>query len=208
MIADRTRDLALGLIVLGAVGCSSLLQSPHDADIKKTMARAEYLAARGDYDHAISEYEKTIDGPSKNPWREKVLFELGCLYASNENPGRDYARSLFYFRKLNEEFPKSRFQAGIPAWLGLLETVVSLETELQAVQAELAENRREIEKLEAERLEREASSAAEINLKARRLKELENLVQNQKAALESLQQQMKRMKDIDIQSEKKAKGIK
>src|SRR5512136_1487500 len=123
MFAAMTRNLAFGLVLLGAGGCSGMLQSPHDAEIKKTMARAEYYAGRGDYEKAISEYKKTIDGPSKNPWREKVLFELGRLYASNENPGRDFARSLFYFRKLNEEFPKSRFQAGIPAWLGLLETL-------------------------------------------------------------------------------------
>ena len=211
-MADLTRNLILLSALLAAAGCSAVLRSPHDAAIKNTMAQAEYFAGRGDYEQAISKYEQTIKSSSRNPWRDKVLFELGCLYAVNENPGQDFAQSLLYFRRLNEEFPKSRFKAGIPVWLGLLEQLVSLETELKAARAELAETRlsleQEIARREAERRQREASWSAEINLKTKKLKELENLLQAQKAALESLQQQMKRMKDIDIQSEKKAKGIK
>ena len=57
-------------------------------------------------------------------------------------------------------------------------------------------------------MEREAAWSAELNLKAKKLKELEALVESQKASLESLQRQLRKMKEIDIQSERKAKGIK
>jgi len=211
-MADLTRNLILLSALLAAAGCSAVLRSPHDAAIKNTMAQAEYFAGRGDYEQAISKYEQTIKSSSRNPWRDKVLFELGCLYAVNENPGQDFAQSLLYFRRLNEEFPKSRFKAQIQVWVGFLETLVSLELELEARKAEFAENKsaleKEIARLKAERLELESSWSKEISLKANKLRELENLIEAQKTAIETLQQQLKKMKEIDIQSEKKATEIK
>ena len=185
---------------------------PRKAETKQKIAQAEYLAGRGDYRTAIAKYEQTLRVPSQNPWQDKVLFNLGGLYAAAGNPEPDFARSLACFRRLRQEFPKSRFNAQSRVWLGLLEKIVDLESELAAARAELAENKllldRESARLEAERLEREAAWSAETNLKARKLKELEALVESQKAALESLQRQLRKMKEIDIQSERKSKGIK
>jgi hypothetical protein len=42
----------------------------------------------------------------------------------------------------------------------------------------------------------------------RKLGELETLIQAQKTSIETLQAQLKKMKEIDLQSEKKPKGIK
>jgi chemotaxis protein histidine kinase CheA len=205
-----TRSLALLCAVLAAAGCSTALLSPRKAETKQKIAQAEYLAGRGDYRAAIAKYEQTLRVPSQNPWQDKVLFNLGGLYASAGNPEPDFARSLGCFRRLRQEFPKSRFNAQSRVWLGLLEKIVDLESELEAARAELAENKhlldRESARLEAERLEREAAWSAEMNLKARKLKELEALVESQKAALESLQRQLRKMKEIDIQSERKTKG--
>jgi tetratricopeptide (TPR) repeat protein len=207
-----TRNPALLFAFLGCACCSTLLHSPQNAKIKSEIAQAEYLAGRGNYKESIALYEQTIKGSSKNPWRDRVLFNLGCLYSLGENPDKDFARSLFYLQRLKEEFPKSRFKAGIQVWAGLLENLVSLELELKASQAEFAENRfsmeQEIARLKAERLELESSWSTEIKLKDKKLRELETLIQTQKTAIEALQQQLKKMKEIDIQSEKKAKGIK
>ena len=141
-----------------------------------------------------------------------MLFDLGRLYAAAGNPDPDFVRSLACFRRLRQDFPKSRLNAQSQAWLGLLEKVVSLESALEASRAELPERKllldREFARSEAERLEREAKRSAEVNLQAKKLKELEALVESQRDSLESLQRQLKKMKEIDIQSEKKAKGIK
>jgi len=207
-----TRNLLIVFAVVAAAGCSTALLSQRKAETKQKIAQAEYLAGRGDYRAAISKYEQTLREPSQNPWQDKVLFNLGGLYAAAGNPNPDFASSLVCFQRLKQEFPKSRLNAQSQVWLGLLEKLVSLESELEAGRAELAENKllwdRELARSEAERLEREAKRTAEINLQAKKLKELEALVESQKASLESLQRQLKKMKEIDIQSEKKAKGIK
>jgi hypothetical protein len=207
-----TRNLVLLGAVLATAGCSTALLSPRKAETRQKIAQAEYLAGRGDYQAAIAKYEQTLREPSQNPWQDKVLFSLGGLYAAAGNPEPDFARSLACFQRLRQDFPKSRFNAQSQVWLGLLEKLVSLESELEAARAELTENKllldRESARLEAERLDREAAWSAELNLKAKKLKELEALVESQKASLESLQRQLKKMKEIDIQSERQAKGIK
>ena len=81
---------------------------------------------------------------------------------------------------------------------------MSLEVELKARTVEFAKDRssleQEIARLRTENLELESLG--------KKLKELEDLIQTQKTTIETLQNQLKKMKEIDIQSEKKAKGIK
>jgi len=194
-----------------AAGCSTAFLSSRQAQTKRTIDQAGRLAARGDYRAAALEYEQAVGAPAPNPWRDKALFELGSLRAAADNPDRDFAQALAAFRRLRDEHPKSRFNAQGRVWLGLLEKLVSLETDLAAGRAELAESRRlfelETARLEAEGREREAARSAATGLQARKLRELEGLVETQKAALESLRRQLDRMKEIDIQAEKKAKGM-
>ena len=145
------RDLAILLAFLGVSGCSALLDSPQDAKIREEMARAEHLAGLGNYREAISLYEKTLEIAPKNPWKERALFNLGCLYASNDNPDRDFTRSLSYLRRLAEQDPGSRPRAGIQVWVGLMESLVSLESELKASQAEFSRNKTSLEQEIAKR---------------------------------------------------------
>jgi tetratricopeptide (TPR) repeat protein len=103
--ARLTGTLTLGFALLAWAGCSTVWMSPHNAQIKSEIAQAEYFASRGDYDAAIRGYERTLEKSPQNPWRDRVLLNLGCLYASDGNPEKDFARSLSCFQKLRDEFP-------------------------------------------------------------------------------------------------------
>ncbi len=201
------RKLAVVFVILSAAGCSSVFLSPRNAEVKRKVAQAEYFAGRRNYGPAVSQYEQIIAASPGNPWEDKVLFALGCLYALSDNPDRDFSRSLSCFQRLKERHPKSRFSSQARIWVDLLGTIESLQSELLAGQAGKLSLEQEMARMKAERLERESAWSADIELKARKLRELENLIQTQKDALESLQQQLKKMKEIDIQSEKKAKRI-
>ncbi len=177
-----------------------MLRSPQSARVRNQIAQAEYLAGTGNYGGAIALLERTTRESPEDPRQDEVLFDLGRLYASEENPDKDFARSLFYLQRLNKEFPKSRFQAEARAWVGLLEKLYALEVELKAKAETQSSLEREIAGLKAENRELESLR--------RKLGELEALIQAQKTAIETLQMQLKKMKEIDIQSEKKPKGIK
>lgn len=199
------RKLAIFIAILSWTCCSAVLYSPRNTEIKKDMAQAESFARRGLYREAISGYEQINRKSPENPWQDEVLYSLGRLYALDENPGKDFFRSLFYFQGLKEKFPRSPRSAQIQVWIGLLEKIVSLELKMAEREAEFAELKLslegDIERLKAERL-------AEINLRVQKLRELEDLIQIQQNQIGALQQQLKRMKEIDIKSEKKAAAIK
>jgi len=199
-----TRNLIIFFALLSSTSCSTMLRMPQDAKIKHQIAQAEYLAGTGNYKDAIALLEQTTRESSENPRQEKVLFDLGRLYALRENPGQDFARSLFYLQRLKKEFPKSRFKAETQVWVGLLEKLFSLEVELKARTVEFAEGRASLE----QEITRLRTDNRELESRGKRLSELENLIQTQKTEIETLREQLKKMKEIDIQSEKKAKGIK
>jgi outer membrane protein assembly factor BamD (BamD/ComL family) len=175
-----TRALVALFVLLNGAGCATILYSPQNVKIKEEIALADSFAAQGNYKGAASGYERTLKEAPQHPWLEQTLFSLGCLYASDKNPDKDFGRALSYFQRLNKEFPQSRFTAGIQVWAGFLGELV----ELTARTAELA---------------------ADASLKTKKIKELETLILAQKAAIEALQQQLAKMKEIDIQSEAKAK---
>jgi TolA-binding protein len=195
----RVLTVSMALLLISA-GCSTMLRSPQSARVRNQIAQAEVLAGTGNYGGAIALLERTTRESPGDPRQDEVLFDLGRLYASEENPDKDFARSLFYLQRLNKEFPKSRFQAEARAWVGLLEKLYALEVELKAKAETQSSLEREIAGLKAENRELESLR--------RKLGELEALIQAQKAAIETLQMQLKKMKEIDIQSEKKPKGIK
>jgi outer membrane protein assembly factor BamD (BamD/ComL family) len=197
---EMTRKLIICFALLISMSCSAMLRTPQNARIKNRIAQAEYLASTGNYKDATALLEQTTRESPENPWQDKVLFSLGRLYASDENPGMDFARSLFYLKRLNIEFPKSRFRAEAQVWVGLLEKLYSLEVDLKARTEDQLSLEREIAKLKADNRELESRD--------NKLSELESLIQAQKTAIEALRQQLKKMKEIDIQSEKKAKRIK
>ncbi len=201
---DRTRNLTIVFALLSSTCCSMMLSTPQNVKIKNQIAQAEYLAGTGKYKDAVAVLEQTIRDPSENPWQEKVLFDLGRLYALNENPDQDLARSLFYLQRLKKEFPKSRFKAETQVWVGLLEKLYSLEVELKARTVEFAEDRTSLE----QEIARLRTDNLELEPLGKKLREYEDLIQTQKTAIETLQKQLKKMKEIDIQSEKKAKEIK
>lgn len=194
------RALTISIALLISASCATMLRSTHSARVKARIAQADHLAGMGNYGDAIAVLERTARESPEGPRQDEMLFDLGRLYASHENPDRDFARSLFYLQRLSREFPKSRFKAEAGAWVGLLEKLYALEVELKAGAEARSRLEREIAQLKADNRELEALG--------RKLGELETLIQAQKTSIETLQAQLKKMKEIDLQSEKKPKGVK
>ncbi len=196
------------LLAFIAASCSTFPRTAQTVTIKNQISQAESLAGRGDARGAIEVYERTINVAGANPWQDRVLYELGRLYAESGNPGRDLGRSQYYFQRLKTEFPGSRYALDTAVWLGILEKITALEFELKAVQAEYDRDVAALE-LETARLRAEIQArTAEADQRALKIKELEALVSSQKTVIETLQRQIRKMKEIDIRSEKKAQGIK
>jgi len=63
---------------------------------------------QGKYEASLSKYEQIIE---KHPAAaDRVLFEMGIIYAHPRNEQKDYQKSLECFQKLVRDYPESRIK--------------------------------------------------------------------------------------------------
>ena len=69
---------------------------------------ANDLFDQGNYEASLSKYKQIIE---KNPAvADRVLFEMGVVYAHPENEQKDYQKSLNCFQKIIEDYPDSKYR--------------------------------------------------------------------------------------------------
>jgi outer membrane protein assembly factor BamD (BamD/ComL family) len=67
------------------------------------------LFGERDFAGALQEHEKVSSLVQSGPINEEALLYTGLIYADPANPRKDYARSLGYFKRLSESYPKSPY---------------------------------------------------------------------------------------------------
>ena len=75
---------------------------------KTTFAEANDLFHQGSYTASLDKYSEIIE---KYPaMADRVLFEMGIIYAHPKNEQKDYKKSLECFQKLIEDYPGSEYR--------------------------------------------------------------------------------------------------
>jgi len=75
---------------------------------KSTFEEANDLFSQGSYEASLNKYEQIIN---KYPTTgDRVLFEMGIIYAYPKNEQKDYQKSLECFQKLIKDYPESRYR--------------------------------------------------------------------------------------------------
>jgi tetratricopeptide (TPR) repeat protein len=114
-----------GLIVFALQGCAALentrVKIKAQAEASRSLQRSKGLLARGDYEGAFNENVKILSLAMHRPPEDEALFNMGWIYAHPENPKKDYKKSIFFFKKLLEEFPQSALGERVKIWVGILE---------------------------------------------------------------------------------------
>ncbi len=125
----RTRGLIdfciAGLIVLSLQGCASLektkIRIEEKVEAYQSLHRAKKLLAQEDYEGASIENVKILSLATRRPPEDEALFNLGWICAHPENPEKDYEKSIFFFKKLLDDFPQSPWSERTKIWVGILE---------------------------------------------------------------------------------------
>jgi outer membrane protein assembly factor BamD (BamD/ComL family) len=222
MIWNKALFRKKGYIILGIAGiilifssCSSFFLSPKNIEIKKHLSSAEELLKQGKYDLALKKNKLIEEKYPENPWQDEVFFNLGCLFAYYDNPQKNFGKAKIYFQRIVREFPQSSFQKESQVWLAILNELLIKEEEINRIEKEVNRKEKEINSLrqKIKVLEKEKcailiSMSQEIFLKNQEIEELEKKIHIQEIAINLLQAQMKKIKEIDIQLEKKKKDVK
>jgi tetratricopeptide (TPR) repeat protein len=125
------------LIGLVLSGCATLekvgVNIKGKVEAYQSLHRGKELLAQGDYDGAFTENLKILSLALHRPPEDEALFNMGLILAHPENSKKDYGKSLFFFKKLMADFPKSAWIDRAKIWSGILQENEKLNQTIETI---------------------------------------------------------------------------
>jgi tetratricopeptide (TPR) repeat protein len=123
-------------------GCS------HFNESKSTFEEANDLFNQGSYKASLDKYEQIIE---KYPTTgERVLFEMGIIYAHPKNDQKDYQKSLECFQKLIKDYPGSGYRQNSEMMIFYINNVAIKDKMITTQQAQIETLQQEVKSRENE----------------------------------------------------------
>ena len=127
-------------------GCSHFSEG---FQAKSTFEEANDLFSQGNYKASLNKYEQIIE---KYPTTgDRVLFEMGIIYAQPKNEQKDYQKSLECFQKLIKDYPGSGYRQDSEMMIFYINNVTikdkmitTQQTQIEALQQEVESKGNEI----------------------------------------------------------------
>jgi len=108
---------------------------------RPALKEANDFLSQGNYKASLSKYEQIIaQYPTVG---DRVLFEMGVIYAFPRNQQKDYQKSLEFFQKLIKDYPGSEYRQDS-------EMMVSLINDVTSKDKRIITQKKQIETLEQE----------------------------------------------------------
>jgi outer membrane protein assembly factor BamD (BamD/ComL family) len=114
------------VILAGICGCSGL----QGALARPDYWQADHHLAGGDYQAALKQYREITELYPQAA--DEALFGMGCLYAHPRNPQRDYQKALDAFRRLVNDYPRSKYREPAEALLSVVGEAASQNSQAAA----------------------------------------------------------------------------
>ena len=151
--------------------------------------RADRLFGAGDYAGAAAAYEEALanaGGRGNALW----LYRLGVSRAIPGDSAYDPSGAIRAFHRLRESFPESRYSRMARLPLSLLESLVKVEREGEALKGEMAHVKA--------RLKIAGQTEQDLAECRQRAAELADRVGRQEKTVEDLQRELQQLKSIDL----------
>ena len=118
-------------------------------DAKSTFEEANALFSQGNYTASLNRYQQIIE---KYPTTgDRVLFEMGIIYAHPKNEQKDYQKSLECFQKLIKDYPVSGYRQDSEMMIFYINNVTlkdkmitTQQTQIETLQQEVKSKENEI----------------------------------------------------------------
>lgn len=114
-----------GLMTLSLLNCAALKEkerTPED-EAYEHLLRARELLAHGDYEESLKENQRALTISGRNHPGDEAVFNMGLIYAHYKNPGKDFKKSLAFFRRLLKDYPRSHLIEQARIWIGVLQVI-------------------------------------------------------------------------------------
>lgn len=108
------------LISLSLFGCAAIDELRTREEAKAALRLGHKLLAQGNYEGALTEYQKVLALSSQKPPEEEALFYIGVIYAGSRYSKRDTKKSMDFFTDVLNDWPQSPLVEQAKIWLGML----------------------------------------------------------------------------------------
>jgi tetratricopeptide (TPR) repeat protein len=106
--ASGSRRLLLVCILLSAGLFTACSHNGTARQAGSALLTANDFFAQANYEASINAYQKLIDNAPESA--DRVLFELGIIYAHPDNNRKNYGKALDCFRKIINAYPESEYR--------------------------------------------------------------------------------------------------
>ncbi len=130
------------------------------SQVKSTFEEANTLFSQGNYEASLNKYKQIVEKHPKTA--DRVLFEMGIVYAYPKNEQKDYQKALECFQKLIKDYPGSGYRQDSEMMIFYINNVAVKDKTIATQQAQIETLRQEIE-----------NKANEISTLQNKIKELE-----------------------------------
>ena len=126
-------------------GCS-YIDEGHQA--RSISQEANDFFNQGKYEASLSKYEQIIEiHPAV---ADRVLFEMGIIYAHPRNEQKDYQKSLECFQKLVRDYPDSEYRRDSQMMIFQIHNVIIKDKIIATQQTQIETSRQEVKSKENE----------------------------------------------------------
>ena len=155
-------------------GCSHLNEG---FQAKSTFKEANDLFIQGSYKASLSKYQQIIE---KYPTTgDRVLFEMGIIYAYPMNEQKDYQKSLECFQKLVKDYPESGYRKDSEMMIFQINNVIFKDKTIGMKQTQIETLQQEVK-----------SKGNEITILQKKIESLEQEVKSKENEMVTLQQEV------------------
>jgi L,D-peptidoglycan transpeptidase YkuD (ErfK/YbiS/YcfS/YnhG family) len=109
---------------------------------------ANVFFIQGNYEASLGQYEKLIEKEPETA--DRVLFEMGIIYAHPKNGGKNYQKALECFRKIIGEYPDSEYRRDSQMMMLQIQNVIIKDNLIAEQQKQIDAYRRRINARENE----------------------------------------------------------
>ncbi len=126
-------------------GCSYLEEG---LQVRSISQAANDFFNQGKYEASLSQYEQIIE---KHPEvADRVIFEMGIIYAHPRNEQKDYQKSLECFQKLVRDYPNSAYRLDSQMMIHQIHNVIIKDKLIATQQTQIETSRQEVKDKENE----------------------------------------------------------
>jgi len=108
------------LIAVLCSGCTTVMNLEKRLEARDHINHSERLLEQGNFELSLKEHKKAASLLGNLTPGDRVLYNIGTIYAHFGNPKANYRKSIKYFRKLVREFPQSPLIWQAEIWIEVL----------------------------------------------------------------------------------------